>query len=569
MTLHCNLTWGEEAAAIEAFEPLLSNEEEEALSQKFTQYVFYETWGRRDFRECVCTRCGRFEAEKDSMPRFFKMHHNDEIECPRCGTDATLYALGRMKTGESLTEYRRAAFLRPGPNGAALISAGYGKKEYSRDDLMPGVQWIGKVRTYLAPGKRGQWKRYIDFGWGTFWGTGKWEREETVREPFSPFMYQSDGSYWWLLPERINETALRYCALEKWYNDRTGADLLECDSPVRQIHRYLAAYTEYPQMEMAVKIGFHGAVEDLVITGKKNHKYLNWRAKTLPEFLRLDKQEAKTFLKQERVFLDLVTYKDGKQNGTFRDLAQYLDIVGRLTDRRHLEQLTYCAKAAGVGLNKAMTYLESQTPQCARAAISTGTILQYWKDYLDMAAKLQYDLTEQTVALPKDLKDRHDTAASLIKVQESNEARKKYKPRYKRLRDLYEFSFGDLTIVVPESSAEIMTEGNVLHHCVGGYRYDPDHFEAGVGPVAKAVKVAAADLAAHAPVALDADGKLTAVTADNNDSIYGLLPDSAKADEEAPVYLTGEFFADSLALEEGVTAADIEVALRNIGIFLR
>lgn len=101
------------------------------------------------------------------------------------------------------------------------------------------------------------------------------------------------------------------------------------------------------------------------------------------------------------------------------------------------------------------------------------------------------------------------------------------------------------------------------------YRYEPGHFEAGVGPVAKAVKVAAEDLEAHAPVALDADGKLTAVTADNIAGIYGLLPDSAKADEETPVYLTGEFFADSLVLEEGVTAADIEVALRNIGIFLK
>ena len=30
------------------------------------------------------------------------------------------------------------------------------------------------------------------------------------------------------------------------------------------------------------------------------------------------------------------------------------------------------------------------------------------------------------------------------------------------------------------------------------------------------------------------------------------------------MWLTGEYFADSLALEEGVTAADIEVALRNI-----
>lgn len=101
------------------------------------------------------------------------------------------------------------------------------------------------------------------------------------------------------------------------------------------------------------------------------------------------------------------------------------------------------------------------------------------------------------------------------------------------------------------------------------YRYDPSHFEAGVGPVAKAVKVAAADLAAHAPVALDDSGKLAAVTAANKAKIYGLLPDSVKADEEAPVYLTGEYFADSLALEDGVTAADIEVELRNIGIFLK
>ena len=101
------------------------------------------------------------------------------------------------------------------------------------------------------------------------------------------------------------------------------------------------------------------------------------------------------------------------------------------------------------------------------------------------------------------------------------------------------------------------------------YRYDPSHFEAGVGQVAKAVKVAAADLPAHAPVALDDSGKLVAVTSANKENIYGLLPDSVKADEEAPVWLTGEYFADSLVLEDGVTAADIEVALRNIGIFLK
>ena len=101
------------------------------------------------------------------------------------------------------------------------------------------------------------------------------------------------------------------------------------------------------------------------------------------------------------------------------------------------------------------------------------------------------------------------------------------------------------------------------------YRYDPHHFETGVGPVAKAVKEAAADIPAHAPVVLDSDGKLALLTADNKASVYGLAPDSIRAGEEGPVWLTGEYFADSLALPEGVTAADIEVALRNIGIFLK
>ena len=101
------------------------------------------------------------------------------------------------------------------------------------------------------------------------------------------------------------------------------------------------------------------------------------------------------------------------------------------------------------------------------------------------------------------------------------------------------------------------------------FRHEPEYFEAGPHPIAKAVKTAAVDLAAHAPVALDDSGKLVAVTSANKESIYGLLPDSVRADEEAPVWLTGEYFADSLALEDGVTAADIEVALRNIGIFLK
>lgn len=102
----------------------------------------------------------------------------------------------------------------------------------------------------------------------------------------------------------------------------------------------------------------------------------------------------------------------------------------------------------------------------------------------------------------------------------------------------------------------------------------PEHFIAGVTvPIATAVKEAAETFPARTPVALNSDGKLVAVVTSedgsNLEKIYGIVPESAEAGEEAVVYLSGEFFADSLACGENAAVADMEIALRNIGIFLK
>lgn len=102
------------------------------------------------------------------------------------------------------------------------------------------------------------------------------------------------------------------------------------------------------------------------------------------------------------------------------------------------------------------------------------------------------------------------------------------------------------------------------------YSTAPEYFIAGVDiGIGKAVKKAKTDIAAHTPVALDEGGDLVAVTKENIAKIYGVLPEAAKEGEDTVVYLTGEYFADSLALDKAVTLADVEVPLRNIGIFLK
>ncbi len=104
------------------------------------------------------------------------------------------------------------------------------------------------------------------------------------------------------------------------------------------------------------------------------------------------------------------------------------------------------------------------------------------------------------------------------------------------------------------------------------YETEPSYFIAGTRiRITTEVKEAAAPLKAHTPVIL-ADDKAKPV--ENNGSvvttgIYGITAESAESGEEVVIYLTGEFFAEGLNLESGVKAKDVEVPLRNIGIFLK
>lgn len=104
------------------------------------------------------------------------------------------------------------------------------------------------------------------------------------------------------------------------------------------------------------------------------------------------------------------------------------------------------------------------------------------------------------------------------------------------------------------------------------FSYSPEYLLAGTDiRVTTAVKKTGVNLKAGAPVKLDSStGKVSPVgKSDGVTTLYGIATEDFKADEEAVIYLTGEFFADRLALETGVTAASLEVAFRNIGIFLK
>ena len=70
------------------------------------------------------------------------------------------------------------------------------------------------------------------------------------------------------------------------------------------------------------------------------------------------------------------------------------------------------------------------------------------------------------------------------------------------------------------------------------------------------------------PVVLGKDGNIKAVTADTVADVYGLAAENAEAGEEVVIYLTGQFFGDSIEVPAGTTAADYKAPFRKLGIFL-
>lgn len=101
--------------------------------------------------------------------------------------------------------------------------------------------------------------------------------------------------------------------------------------------------------------------------------------------------------------------------------------------------------------------------------IKTQKDLITWLDYTDMATTLEYDLTAMNDLFPKNLQERHDTAAENLRIRTNEEKERAYQKRREKLEKKFGFTADGLTIVVPSGIDDIVAEGKTLHICVGGY----------------------------------------------------------------------------------------------------
>lgn len=446
--------------------PTIMEKEIRQMNSYFKPYIFYRRTGKNK-AECFCSACNRSYTADSTL------HHKTMEICPYCHTTATAAAAGYSQKDKTETinfvifkKHRTKDIVY-----AICINAG---KRYNGDYR----NWFNKVRIYgvdfyrqpdlecdlhkvyvFKPGECNVYRRQYAYINGKY--SYKYTKiKKKVSRPFTATMYNPTDTIM-INREVLKKTHLRYYAAALPVS--TENHLVE----------WLNLCSLYPIAEIAAKSKsktIQAIVQNKLCYDMSHRGIVNWKAKKPKDFLKITLNELRDFEQSANRAYSLDTlevYARHKKKGeklSF-DLCQF-EIVCKNHSSRFKEIIEY------VDIKQLFEYRKRQQ--------KNGT----WKyeytyfDYLHHAQMCDYDLTQKNILYPRDIQQAHDDAVANWHIVQAEEEKKKadaeaqkygYPERYKQLCKKYAFEYGDLMIVVPERASEIITEGKVLQHCVGGY----------------------------------------------------------------------------------------------------
>ena len=469
----CNANASEREAMMKLFPNDLSEPEALQAEDFCEKYLFYDRLSSRK-RRFYCSSCRTlWTATRGEGENWWTdKTHNETGTCPACREGVTVKCLGRLGGGSgdypSLAEFHNLVILRRAEDMALLVSAGILDVRYvpavndwpwpweDSDTVFPlrTLTFYERRRYYMAQGKLAAWKRYC----GPFYRPSPWQSLATAGEPTvkssCTFPTLDNGAYYIIGGECLPETSMRYSAVERLYPPEFAEDHL-----YRGVVSYLAHYTRKPQLEMLVKLDHYDVVDELLETGGL-HGLVNWRASNPPDFFRLSKPQYRAWCQAGGRWHQLRLFQ------AFPKSMKLEQIMGFSLVKSAPEKLPYIGrivKRYKLPIGTALNYL------------GTGQRAQLWIDCVRMGEQLKLDFSRRDVLLPKDLGIRHDMAANTLEITENAEALEQYQTRKRELYRTYAMEAAGYFIRIPETAAEIVAEGRVLCHCVGGYA--PRHME--------------------------------------------------------------------------------------------
>lgn len=445
-------------------------------------HLYYKKYG--SWTKIACSKCGGVTDARwrdgISYESQFQKHTEEPREgksgkCPMCGAVGTYKCQGKIK-GEYSKKIHLFLGQRYKEDGAVLryveiekawtlgfIEGNDGPEMYNAAEELSGVE---VARAYFEPGKKVQ----IDYHKHDLY------RNEDFWDDCNLYgLANIDIKAATIMPETYEElknTIFRYSGLKEY--DEQAQEV----NPIR----YLQNYQKTPQIEILAKLGLSEIVKG--INEGRTGIIVDASAKRLDALLGIRRERTKKLIEEKgdaRLLRVLQIEKSLDQHWTEEqvnhlretglDIAHIAFVLNYMTIQKLLNRIE---KYAGCAYET----------NCGRAVANIRNTAIIYIDYLMMRERRGYDLHNTVYQQPRDLSAAHrqmvtETNREEVKkrLEETEERYENIKKRYRSLRKEYCYEDATYLIRPARSAEEIVMEGRLLHHCVGGNGYLSRHNE--------------------------------------------------------------------------------------------
>ena len=435
----------------------------------------YEEWIRKSlpaamfydrFKKVMhCTRCG-YTGDYD-----YKIRKGDRVICPHCGEElrAMSHTTPRMVSSATFLHFwktKKAIYF-----AEVLALWRYEHKRGTQEEIKKAVyKNYSQTREQeelieVFPLSIGRISRDKQQGWETRWSYNKGRGVYAMSEMKAPRLVDCSG--WWKVHPNTKKL------LSKTF---LGPDSFRQMGWPSLLIKELTLHAKYPGAEYIVKAGLGEYIDKTVEQWAHTYIRPNWKAKTLPGFLRIKPQDVDKLRKWDMLSVeDIAYYKKAlkwrakPQLEEIKLMKKWLDIGSLYAGRIHGDPI------------KMARYFERQWNK-GRYRFDNSLIGEYM-DYERMLDYLGYPADDDYYRYPKDLKEAHDRATDEYNAKIEEERRQlAEKHRQETLEkerlfieeilpklQRYNMQDDKYLIRALESIDEFKSEGVNNHNCVGTY----------------------------------------------------------------------------------------------------
>lgn len=393
------------------------------------RYLFYN----KNKKQAICSNCGEVNIPND-------VKHNNFGICPKCESRAQYKSMGIGK-GKIEGKARVLIFQKKGKSVYATVNMIYADYKNCTIELFKDCEAVYKFNR----------KEQIGYftSYSNFYG-GKWNLFNNIRAPYRDGTWKDVKVY--LYKENLNDafknTDLKYCDLPKQVDDWYPESFL----------KRVDLNAKFESVEKLHKVGLDNIIESK-IQNKSGSAAVKWKKDNLKDILGLTKDEI-YYARLEKITMPtLEKYKKAKKAG--------MNISFSEAEKLNIETVNVIYKMRGLAKpEKLSKYLKKQSETNTIRSLNTTT--GDYSDYINECKKLELDLKDKAILFPRNLTEAHARTSAQIHVLANKEEAEEIKKRAKKMKKL-NYSDKNLIVRVAESAEEIILEGKIQGHCVGGY----------------------------------------------------------------------------------------------------